>query len=132
MLPVKDAIYFSNGDSFHLRIQLYPTPVLHKGDSFSLISFYKENENEITNIDILKEVKLSNGFYCCVGDGSYGSEGFVACLDEKRNLLWVVYSEISNPFISAFENDFGYIIAKSSAEFKLKICIRDPRDMSLI
>lgn len=131
-LPVKDAIYFSNGAAFLLEITSYPIPTLQKGNSFDLNELYKNNENEITHIDIFKEIKLSNGFFCCVGEASYGTEGFIACLDTNKNLIWVIYSETSNPFINIIEYRTGNILVESSANFKLRIDVIDPMNIELV
>lgn len=51
----------------------------------NLISLpFIENKDEVTDIDKFREIKLANNCYCCVGEGSYGSEGFVAYLDENK------------------------------------------------
>ncbi|GAA3589244.1 hypothetical protein GCM10023078_16130 [Gibbsiella greigii] len=131
-LPIKDAIYFSDDSSFFCKITSYPVPHIEKGGEFDLLKFYEENADEVTNIDCLKEIRLSNNGYCCIGEGSYGSEGFIACLDKDKNLIWVIYSENSNPIINVFEDAEGVIIAESSAEFRLKINIDNPLGLELI
>ncbi|WP_260451537.1 hypothetical protein [Listeria cossartiae] len=92
---------------------------------------YKEDQENITKIDVFQEIKLSNGFYCCVGEGSYGSEGFVAYLDESKNLLWVLYSETSNPFVNIMEECEGIVVAESSANFKIRLDVNKPTSLSL-
>ncbi|EAM8245442.1 hypothetical protein CLL99_003417, partial [Salmonella enterica subsp. enterica serovar Thompson] len=73
-----------------------------------------------------------NNCYCCVGEGSYGSEGFVAYLDENKNLVWVLYSEESNPFINVSEYIPDIIIVESSSNIRLKININNPMDLELV
>jgi len=132
MLPIKDAIYFSDGRSFSCKITSCPTQKIELGDEFDVNEFYKNNIDEVTNIDEIKEIKLSNSGYCSVGDGSYGSEGFIACLGKERNLIWVLYSEESNPFINVREDPVNTIIAESSSGFRLKINLNNPLELKII
>lgn len=131
-LPVKDAVYFSSGESFSLKITSYPLPNIQRNGWFDLHYFYENNKEEVTDIDVFKVVELSNGNYCCVGEGSYGSEGFIAYLDSNKDLVWVIYSESSNPFINAIEDYSGNIVVESSAKIKLKININDPVSLELV
>ena len=65
-LPVKDAIYFSNGTAFALTISSYPFPSVQKKGWFD---FYEEDEDETININISKTFNLSDGNYCYLGEG---------------------------------------------------------------
>jgi len=130
MLPIKDAIYFSDGRSFSCKITSCPTQKIELGDKFDVNEFIN-NIDEITNIDGIKEIKLSNSGYCSVGDGSYGSEGFIACLGKGRNLIWVLYSEKSNPFINVREDPVNTIVAESSSGFRLKINLNNPLELKI-
>ncbi|CTW30168.1 hypothetical protein [Escherichia coli] len=131
LLPIKDAIYFSNGKSFLCKIKPYPTPCIEKNGEFDFSSFYEKNKDEVTDIDKFREFKLANNCYCCIGEGSYGSEGFIAYLDEDKNLVWVLYSEESNPFINITEYTSDIIIVESSSNIRLRININNPVDLEL-
>ncbi|ANO87882.1 hypothetical protein KV337_004988 [Escherichia coli] len=131
LLPIKDAIYFSNGESFLCKITSYPTPCIEKNGEFDFSAFYEKNKDEVTDIDKSREVKLANNCYCCIGEGSYGSEGFIAYLDENKNLVWVLYSEESNPFINITEYTSDIIIVESSSNIRLRININNPVDLEL-
>ncbi|ECX5102165.1 hypothetical protein F6H62_21880 [Salmonella enterica] len=132
LLPIKDAIYFSNGRSFLCKIMDYPTLHIERNGEFDFSAFYEKNKDEVTDIDKFREIKLVNNCYCCVGEGSYGSEGFVAYLDENKNLVWVLYSEESNPFINVSEYIPDIIIVESSSNIRLKININNPMDLELV
>ncbi|EII6507552.1 hypothetical protein LHT27_004519 [Salmonella enterica subsp. enterica serovar Kentucky] len=132
LLPIKDAIYFSNGRSFLCKIMDYPTLHIERNGEFDFSAFYEKNKDEVTDIDKFREIKLANNRYCCVGEGSYGSEGFVAYLDENKNLVWVLYSEESNPFINVSEYIPDIIIVESSSNIRLKININNPMDLELV
>ncbi|MHA8111788.1 hypothetical protein ACX122_01425 [Kosakonia cowanii] len=131
LLPIKNAIYFSNGKSFLCEIRPYPTPYIEKNGEFDFSAFYEEDKDEVTDIDKFREIKLANNCYCCIGEGSYGSEGFIAYLDENKKLVWVLYSEESNPFINVYEYMPGIIIVESSSNIRLRININNPVDLEL-
>jgi len=131
LLPIKDAIYFSNGKSFLCKIVPYPTPCIEKNGDFDFSAFYEENKDEVTDIDKFREVKLANNCYCCIGEGSYGSEGFIAYLDGNKKLVWVLYSEESNPFINVSEYMADIVIVESSSNIRLRININNPVDLEL-
>lgn len=125
------AFIFQMVRGVEVEISYYPVPDIKKGHYFSFLNVYKEDQENMTKIDVFKEIKLFNGFYCCVGEGSYGSEGFVAYLDERKNLLWVLYSETSNPFINIMEECEGIVVAESSANFKIRLDVNKPTSLSL-
>ncbi|WP_322047531.1 hypothetical protein [Paraburkholderia sp. J67] len=130
-LPVKSGVYFSDGRSIEIRLESFPAPTIEIGCEFNFTEFYSRNKDELTSIDCLKILQLSSGGVCCVGEGGYGSEGFISRLDEDGNLVWVIYSEKSNPFIDIFEIDDGYVVAKSSARYALKIALDNPIKIGL-
>ena len=74
---------------------------LEFGEEFDLAALLDADPEWVTSIDVTRETALParRGYLCC-GEGSHGSEGFFARLDENRELLWVVYLEQSNPFDS--------------------------------
>ena len=77
-LPTKDGIYFANGDSISLSIQFYPQLSIKKGREFDLISFLNDRPDYLTRIDVTKRIEMSSKDQCLIGEGSYGSEGFIA------------------------------------------------------
>ncbi|EOW1565154.1 hypothetical protein ACN1NX_001224 [Listeria monocytogenes] len=65
-LLIKNGIHFSDGSGVEVEISYYPIPDIKKGHYFSFLDVYKEDQENMTKIDVFKEIKLSNGFYCCV------------------------------------------------------------------
>jgi len=130
-LPIKEGIHFGDGRFFPCKISYYPEPKIEKGNDFECSHLPAENSDDISFIDVLKEIALSDGGYLCVGEGSYGSEGFIASLNKARALQWVIYAEESNPFIDIIEEAPGIIVAESSAGFKLRINTIKPTDFSI-
>lgn len=64
--------------------------------------------------------------------GGYGSEGFIAYLDREEKLVWVIYSENSNPFVSATILHDSTITIDSSAGFRLKVNVLKPEEMVIV
>jgi hypothetical protein len=131
-LPIKNALYFVDGRAGLIDIIFYPYPKLLKLGDFDFNDFYEKNKNETTTIDIVKKIQLSDVGYLCIGEGSYGSEGFIACLDSKEDLIWVVYFENSNPFVSATILGDLTVVIESSAGFRLKIDTKKPERMEVV
>ena len=129
-LPLKDGLYFSDGRSLELRIDCYPLS-LKKGGWFDFRAFYQQNIGQISTVGITNEIRLSNGCYCCVGEGSWGSDGLIAYLDEDRGLTWVIFSQYSNPFISIIEESGLMVCARSSAEYELVVDVNCPEDVTI-
>lgn len=130
-LPIKDGVYFSNGKSISLSMKFYPNLLIEKGDPFNLISFLKEESDNVTCIDIMKIIMMSDGYQCFLGEGSYGSEGFIAYITPERYLEWVMYFENSNPFINAIELSNKCIEVESSANYKIVIQLNNPTHVTL-
>ncbi|PWU30902.1 hypothetical protein DK254_10800 [Pseudomonas sp. RW407] len=131
-LPIKDGVYFSNGKSFSISILAYPAPHICSRGWFDFEEYFKGNQEEVTSIDVTKRVVLKGGACCYVGEGSYGSEGFIAYENNHKLLEWVVYSESSNPFIDIKEGGANALVAESSAGFKIKISISNPEEMEVV
>lgn len=125
-LPIKDGIYFANGESFSFLAKFYPDIVIKKGKSFSLVDFLNKNPDCITDIDIFEKIKISTGGTCLLGEGSHGSEGFIAYITSDEKLNWVIYFEESNPFINAVELPDTFLKVESSANYTIILDLKDP------
>ncbi|MCI0913458.1 hypothetical protein JNA92_14735 [Pseudomonas putida] len=132
LLPIKDAIYFSSGEACSCKIATYPSPSIKIGEKFSLEDFHATHKCDVCHIDILKEIPLTNGGYCCVGEGSYGPEGFIAYLDKEKELIWVIYSESSNPFIDVTQVNDKTISTRSTTDIKITIDLENPQTLDFI
>jgi len=130
-LPIKNGVYFSDGKSISLSIIAYPSILIEKGKEFDLDDFLVKNPDEVTSIDIMKRFNLSEEYQCILGEGSYGSEGFVAYLTSKDDLLWVMYFEKSNPFVNLIKLPNLNIEVESSANYKIIINVNDPSNIIL-
>lgn len=125
-LPIKDGIYFANGESFSFLTKFYPDIVIKKGKSFSLVDFLNKNPDCITDIDIFEKIKIQTGGAYLLGEGSHGSEGFIAYITSDEKLNWVIYFEESNPFINAVELPDTFLKVESSANYTIILDLKDP------
>lgn len=128
-LPTKEGIYFANGESFSFLAKFYPHVFIKKGELFSLVDFLNENPDCITNIDILKKIEIQRGGTCLLGEGSYGSEGFIAYISPDEKLNWVIYFEKSNPFINAIELPDTFLEVESSTNYKIILDLKNPTNI---
>ncbi|XGB22439.1 hypothetical protein KX924_06675 [Streptomyces sp. II-2-2-2] len=131
LLPIKDAIYFSNGESHECRITTHPVPSINVGEKFSLDDFNEHNKQDVCAIDIFKEIPPTTGGYCCTGGCSYGSDGFIAYLDNERNLVWAIYSSSSNPFIDAVQVDDRTVKVTTTTNLEINIDLESPLTLDL-
>jgi hypothetical protein len=95
-LPIEDGVFFADGRSFAVDVV---DSRLEAVDEVDLAQILADDPDWVTSIDITREVPAPGGFVCA-GEGSHGSEGFFARLDEAKNLVWVCYLSESNPFDS--------------------------------
>ncbi|MEU3560661.1 hypothetical protein [Kitasatospora sp. NPDC006786] len=97
-------VFFDGPGSLHLEL----------GEPFEVEEPRYEHE-----IDVDGEAELPDGrgFVCC-GSGGMGDEGFLARLDGRRRLVWVLTSTEGNPFLRVsvewplahFVNDWGTVL----------------------
>lgn len=55
-LPIKNALYFSDGRAELIDIISYPTPKVSKSGRFDFCEFYEKNKDEITTIGVIKKL----------------------------------------------------------------------------
>ncbi|MFI1578063.1 hypothetical protein [Embleya sp. NPDC020630] len=98
-LPIHNGFYCASGRSYELTQDSSSPSGVKIERAFDLESFLRAEPDWVTSIDVtrVKQIGESEGYLCC-GDGSYGSEGFIAKIDSVKKLLWVAYLENSNPF----------------------------------
>jgi hypothetical protein len=100
-LPIRDGLYTASGEAYSVRIDPARPGGIEIGDTFDVDALLKSDPDYLTAIDITGTTELPNGTGWLVrGEGSYGSEGFFGRLDKDKNLVWVIYIEESNPFVT--------------------------------
>ncbi|WP_235026859.1 hypothetical protein [Listeria monocytogenes] len=91
-LLIKNGIHFSDGSGVEMEISYYPVPDIKKGHYFSFLDVYKEDQENMTKIDVFKEIKLSNSFYCCVYQEQELQESLLSTQNELR---WLDYRQVA-------------------------------------
>lgn len=94
-LPIEDGVFFADDRTYAVEVE---DGRLVAVEELDLAEVLAEDPTWVTTIDITGEVELPAGGFLCVGEGSHGSEGFFARLDEEHQLVWVCYLSESNPF----------------------------------
>lgn len=122
-LPIRDGLYYADGRSYELTQDASAPLGIEIGPAFDLDSFLRAEPDWVTSIDVLKSVQINEaeGYLHC-GEGSYGSEGFIAKTDGAGGLLWAVYMEYSNPFheikivenLAIFRSTSGVLISAAA------------------
>ncbi|WP_146228094.1 hypothetical protein [Micromonospora sp. S4605] len=101
-LPIRGGLYRADGSTRAVRLDTSMPGGLALLQPFDLEAWLLANPEWQTCIITTIELPLPDGSgYLCCGEGSYGSEGFFARLDQNKTLVWVVYLEDSNPFVDA-------------------------------
>lgn len=130
-LPIKSGLYFADNKSFFIELNLNGDAKIDSIKEFDFESFYLSDPEWVTTIDITQIMQLEDGHYFCCGEGANGSEGFFSLLDSKKNLLWVVYFEESNPFSDfSIEKTTAMITSTSGVEIKLDLF--NPKTMEVL
>jgi hypothetical protein len=121
-LPIEDGLFFADGQSFVVD---HAPPGLEVVEEFDLAELLAEDPDWVTSIDITREVPLPDGGFVCAGEGSHGSEGFFARLDDVRELVWVCYLGESNPF-SEIKLDGERVTVTSTSGVSVTVSLETP------
>ncbi|MCJ1678460.1 hypothetical protein MTF65_14100 [Streptomyces sp. APSN-46.1] len=125
-LPVKDALHYADGHSYDVALD----PAAPRGFTvlapFDLNEMLESDPSWVSSVDGLAAVDLGEKGLLWGGEGSYGSEGFIARLTVDRALIWAMFFMESNPFdrIQLSENVATF---SSTAGFEIAVDIDDPR-----
>jgi hypothetical protein len=122
-LPIKDGVYFADGRSYAVNLA---TDGLVVVEEFDLGRWLERDPEWVTTVGITHEATLPDSAgILCVGDGSWGSEGFFGRLDAAHRLVWVCYLEEANPFVAvALDGNSATFV--STAEIRLNVDIDAP------
>ncbi|MFF1480334.1 hypothetical protein ACFVYD_22725 [Streptomyces sp. NPDC058301] len=97
-LPIKDAFHCADGHSYEVTLD----PGVPTGFTvlapFDLDEMLEDDPSWVSSVDGLAAVDLGDKGLLWGGEGSYGSEGFVARLTADRALIWAMFFTESNPF----------------------------------
>ena len=100
-LPIVDGLFRADGTSWSVTLDPRAQDGLGIQQPFDLVAWLAVDSEYVTSIDVTSRVAMHHEgqlVYLCGGEGSHGSEGFVALLNHSERLVWVVYLERFNPF----------------------------------
>lgn len=125
-LPIRDALHFADGQSFDVSLTPESSSGLTVQAPFDLNTMLAEDPSWTSSVDGLVEADLGKRGLLWGGEGSYGSEGFIARLTTERSLVWAIFFMDSNPFDQIqLTNNVATFISTSTVE--ITVDIDDPR-----
>ncbi|MFD5390030.1 hypothetical protein ACFWMG_34945 [Streptomyces sp. NPDC127074] len=125
-LPIRDALHFTDGQSFDVSLTSESSSGLTVQTPFDLNTMLAEDPSWTSSVDGLVEADLGKRGLLWGGEGSYGSEGFIARLTTERSLVWAIFFMDSNPFDQIqLTNNVATFTSTSTVE--ITVDIDDPR-----
>lgn len=124
-VPVDNALHFADGRSFDARAAPEAAGGISILEPFDLDERLSIAPDWVSEVDGL-ELALEDGGFLWHGDGSNGSEGFIARVNSDRSLMWVIFFTASNPFTRA-ELAGNYATLRSTSGVVITVDIDDPR-----
>jgi hypothetical protein len=118
-LPIVDGLFRGDGASWLVALDSREPDGLAVRQPFDLDARLAEDPEYVTSIDVTSRLVVHHGgrlISLCGGEGSHGSEGFVALLDESDRLVWVIYLERFNPFKEAVVEGSRVVVTSTSEE----------------
>ncbi|MFJ7628486.1 hypothetical protein ACIQZN_18535 [Streptomyces sp. NPDC097595] len=125
-LPTRDALHYADGRSYDITL----APAAPTGFTvlapFDLDAALKDDPSWVSVVDGLTAVDLGERGLLWGGEGSYGSEGFLARLTTDRALSWALFFTESNPF-DRIRLSGNIATFRSTREIGIAVDIDDPR-----
>ncbi|MFJ4775558.1 hypothetical protein [Streptomyces sp. NPDC088762] len=124
-LPIRDALHYADGRSCDVDLDSDASSGLRVLAPFDLDEMLESDPSRVSSVDGLVAVDLGSRGLLWAGEGSYGSEGFIARLTVDRALIWAIFFAESNPFdrIQLFGTEATF---SSTSGFEITVDIDDP------
>ncbi|MEU7027977.1 hypothetical protein AB0A60_14950 [Streptomyces sp. NPDC046275] len=134
-LPLADALHFADGHSY--AVALDPTApsgfsVLSRLDLDEMREEDPSSVSSVSSVSLVSSVDgravvdLGEEGLLWGGEGSYGSEGFLARLTAGRKLIWAMFFTESNPF-ERIRLSGSVATFRSTSGVAITVDIDDPR-----
>ncbi|MER5758585.1 hypothetical protein [Streptomyces sp. NPDC002082] len=125
-LPIRDALHFADGHSCDVALDSdVPSGLMVLGP-FGLAETLESDPSWVSSVDGLTAMDLGSRGLLWGGEGSYGSEGFIARLTADRALVWAIFFMESNPF-DRIQLSGNLATFSSTSGFEITVDIDDPR-----
>ncbi|MEV1047207.1 hypothetical protein [Streptomyces sp. NPDC049916] len=125
-LPIRDALYFAGGESCDVVLDSDEPSGLKMLSTFDLDEILESDPSWVSSVDGLVAVDLGSRGLLWGGEGSYGSEGFLARLTGERKLIWAIFFMESNPF-DRIRLSGNVATFSSTSGLEVAVDIDDPR-----
>lgn len=129
-VPAREGLYLADGRAWSVVLDASALGSLTIAEPFDVDALLEEDPEFTTSTDttyMTVEISPTEGYLCC-GEGSHGSEGYLAKLDPAKRLVWVVYLAASNPFM---EIEVRENVARFLSSSGVTICV-DVRGICLV
>ncbi|MBT1187546.1 hypothetical protein HET69_27005 [Streptomyces sp. CJ_13] len=97
-LPIKDALHYADGHSCDVALDSAAPRGFTVLAPFDLDEVLEGDPSWVSSVDGLASVDLGEKGLLWGGEGSHGSEGFIARLTVDRAPIWAMFFTESNPF----------------------------------
>ncbi|MFE9804127.1 hypothetical protein ACFYP6_35710 [Streptomyces goshikiensis] len=124
-LPVRDALYFADGRSCEVDLVSGVPSGVRVLAPFDLDEMLESDPSWVSSVDELVAADLGSKGLLWGGEGSYGSEGFIARLTVDRALIWAMFFTESNPF-DRIQLSGNVATFSSTSGFKIMVDIDEP------
>ncbi|MFC9293056.1 hypothetical protein ACFTWH_01060 [Streptomyces sp. NPDC057011] len=125
-LPIKDALHYADGHSYDVALDRAAPMGFTVLAPFDLNEMLAGDPSWVSSVDGLAAVDLGDRGLLWGGEGSYGSEGFVARLTVDRALVWAMFFMESNPF-DRIQLSGNIATFSSTSGVEIAVDIDDPR-----
>ncbi|WP_406731634.1 hypothetical protein [Streptomyces sp. NBC_01794] len=125
-LPIRDALHFADGYSYDVALGPDAPRDFTVLAPFDLDEMLESDPSWTSSVDGLAAVDLGRKGLLWGGEGSYGSEGFIARLAVDRALIWAIFFMESNPF-DRIQLSNNVATFSSTSGVEITVDIDDPR-----
>ncbi|MFF2567448.1 hypothetical protein [Streptomyces sp. NPDC058084] len=125
-LPIKDALHYADGRSYDVALDSAAPSGFSVLSPFELDEMLDDDPSWVSAVDGLAAADLGEKGLLWGGEGSYGSEGFIARLTADRALIWAMFFTESNPF-DRIQLSGNVATLSSTSGFEITVDIDDPR-----
>ncbi|WP_432125616.1 hypothetical protein [Streptomyces sp. bgisy082] len=124
-LPAEDALHYADGRSYEVALDPAAPGGFTVLAPFDLGEALEADPTRVSPVDGRAVADLGERGLLWGGEGSHGSEGFLARLTADRALIWAVFFTESNPFerIRLSRNTAAFT---STSGFEVAVDIDDP------
>lgn len=90
------------------------------GNNMTLLALFDNYNDPWSEIQVNDRAPLNDDGFIICGEGEMGNEGFIVKTDINNDLIWMLYSTTSNPFMSINKINNNFYI-QSSANFYIEM-----------